>query len=80
MAEIISIKDIPTECKIKLLEELGYSSDGTFVLDENGDKLLDKYTEEPVCLDKMAILPGSAIILDDNPLSISAYLDEFGDV
>ncbi|MCJ7635514.1 hypothetical protein MUP77_24390 [Candidatus Bathyarchaeota archaeon] len=80
MTEIISIKDMPTDFKIKLVEGLGYSSDGKFVLDENGDKLLDRYTEELICLDNMAILPGSTIILDDNPLSISSYLDEFGDV
>ena len=80
MTEIISIKDMPVDCKIKLLEELGYRSDGKFVLDENGDKLLDRYTEEPVSIDNMAIFHGSTIILDDNPLSISSYLDEFGDV
>jgi len=71
---------MPVNCRIQLLKELGYDSDGTFVLDKKGNKLLDRYTDDPVHLDNMAILPGSTIILDDNPLSITSYLDEFGDV
>ena len=71
---------MPTDLKIILLRELGYDSDGTFVLDKNGEKRLDKYIEEPVRIDNMAIFPGSEIILDNNPLSISSYLEDVGDV
>jgi hypothetical protein len=71
---------MPLECKILLLQELGFSSDGTFVLDKTGERMLDRYTTEPVRIDNMAILPGSTIILDDNPLSVSSFLEEFGDV
>jgi len=63
-----------------LVDELGFNSDGVYVLKPNGEKHLDRYTEEPVKLDNMLILPGSTIIIDDNPLSISAYMEEFGDV
>jgi len=80
MAELISIKDMPTELKIMLLKELGYDSDGTFVLNEKGEKYVDRYTEEPIKIDNMAIFPGSAIILGNNALSISSFLEEFGDV
>lgn len=80
MTEIISLKDMPLSCKILLLQELGFSSDGTFVLDKNGERVLDKYTDEPVRIDNMAILPGSTLILDNNPLSISSFLEEYGDV
>lgn len=79
MAELISIKDMPKEMKITLLKELDYDSDGIFVT-RNGLKYLDRYTEEPIKLDNMLIFPGSTIILDNNPLSISSYLEEFGDV
>lgn len=80
LTEILSIKEMPKECRVLLLQELGFGSDGTFILGPNGVKVLDRYTEEPVRIDNMAIFPGSTIILDDNPLSISSYLEEFGDV
>ncbi len=67
------------DCKTLLLQELGFNSDGTFVLDENGERVIDKYIDEPVRLDNMTILPGSTIILDNNPLSIASFLEDFGD-
>ncbi|MEK6793045.1 MAG: hypothetical protein AABX96_00280 [Nanoarchaeota archaeon] len=78
--EIISLKEVSVESKIKLLKELGYNSDGEYVLDLKNNKVLDKYIEVPVKINNMAILPGSTIILDDNELSISLYLEEHGDV
>jgi hypothetical protein len=81
MTELISLKDVPKELKIMLLKELGFDSDGVFVLEKNGEKYLDKYIHEPVMIDNMAILPfGSITILDSNPLSISSFLEEYGDV
>lgn len=80
MTEIVSMKDMPKEIKIELLRKLGYDSDGTFVLDKNGKQILDKYIEEPVRINNMAIFPGSDLILDNNPLSISSFLEEYGDV
>lgn len=80
MTELISLKDMPNDLKIMLLRELGYNSDGIFVLDKKGEKCTDRYTNEPIRLDNMAILPGSTIILDNNPLSISSFLEEFEDV
>lgn len=80
MTELVSIKDMPKELKIELLKELGYNSDGIFVLEKDGKKYLDKYIQEPVRIDNMVIFPGSTIILDNNPLSITSFLEEFGDV
>ena len=80
MAELISMKSMPKEVKIELLRELGYESDGIFVLEKNGQKHLDRYIGEFINLDNMVILPGSTIVLDNNPLSIASYLEEFGDV
>lgn len=80
LLEILSIKDMPFDCKLLLLQELGFSSDGTFVLDNKGERLIDIYTKEPVQVSNMAILPGSTIIVDDNPLSIASYLEEHSDV
>jgi hypothetical protein len=78
--ELVSLKQMPREAKVALLKELGFDSDGTFVLDANGEQVLDKYIEQPVKLDNMLILPGSTVIIDNNPLSIAAYFEEFGEV
>jgi len=78
--QLISLKDIPLEVKTLLLKELGYGTDGEFVLDNNGKKVVDRYVDIPVRVDNMVILPGSEIILDDNELSISSYIEERGDV
>jgi hypothetical protein len=80
MTELLSLEDAPLSFKMKLVQELGYASDGTYVLMKDGSRCLDRYTKEPIRLDNMAILPGSTIILDNNELSISSFLEEFGDV
>ncbi|HLC60235.1 MAG TPA: hypothetical protein VJJ52_02290 [Candidatus Nanoarchaeia archaeon] len=77
--ERLSLKEVSKDSKIELLRELGYDSDGEFVL-ESGKKLLDRYLDVPIKLDNMVILPGSIIILDNNELSLSKYIEEFGDV
>jgi len=78
--ELISLKGVSLKSKILLLKELGYNSDGEFVIDSFGKKVIDKYLDIPVRVDNMIILPGSEIILDDNELSVSSYLEEYGDV
>ena len=80
MTKLVSLKEMSKDFKIALLKELGYNSDGVFVLDAKGEKCLDKYTHDPIRIDNMAILPGSTIILDNNPLSIAFFLEEYGDV
>jgi len=77
--ELISLKEVSVKSKIALLKELGFNSDGEYVLDSDGNKVLDKYIEIPVKVNNMAIFPGSTIILDNNELSLSLYLEEFGD-
>ena len=80
MAELISIKDMPSNMKVELLRELGYNSDGEWVLETNGQKHLERYTKEPIRITNMVIFPGSVIVLDNNPLSITSFIEEFGDV
>ncbi len=78
--ETISLKQVDSESKIALLKELGFASDGEYVLNLDGTKLLDRYLEIPVKVENMVILPGSVVILDDNVLSLSHYMEEFPDV
>jgi len=77
--ELISLKKVSTESKIMLLKELGYGIRGIFVL-KDGKQFKDKYTDEPIKIDNMLILPGSTTIIDDNPLSVALYIEEYGDV
>jgi len=78
--ETISLKEVSLNSKIALLKELGFNSDGEYVLDSRGQRVIDKYIDMPVKVTNMAIFPGSTIILDDNELSVSLYFEEFGDV
>jgi hypothetical protein len=80
MAELVSLQNISTSSKIKLLNELGYDSDGEHIYAKTGQLVIDKYIDEAVTVQNMLILPGSTIILDDNPLSIASYLEEYGDL
>ncbi len=78
--ELLSLKKISKSSKLHLLEALGYKSDGNFVIDDKGEKVKDKYIQQLVTVDNMVILPGSALILDDNPLSIASYIEEYGEI
>ena len=77
--EFVSLKNVSLNSKILLLKELGYNSDGEFVLNLAGQKIVDKYLDIPVKVENMIILPGSEIILDDNEFSVSSYLEEYGE-
>lgn len=76
--EQFPLKNLSKEDKILLLNELGFDSDGKNVLKE-GEQVQDKYLGLPVRLDNMLIFPGSAIVLDDNELSVAMYVKEYGD-
>ncbi len=78
--EMLSLNQLSSSDKIILLNELGYQTDGKFVLDEKGEVVKDKYVDIPVELGKMLILPGSEIILDDNELSVTMYMEEYGEL
>jgi len=78
--ELVSLKDLSKEEKEVLLKELGYMTNGIYVLDSNNKKVLDKYLHIPIKMDRMLIFPGSTIILDDNEVSINLYIEEYGDV
>jgi len=80
MVETISLRDLSLEEKTLLLRELGYDSDGTYILDKEGNKVQDPYIKEPVKISNMLILPGSTIIIDNNPLSIARYMEDHPDV
>lgn len=79
--EIVSLKDAPIEFRIGIARELGYEvdKDGVHLL-KNGERAMDEYANVPLRLDNMAVLPGSVVLLDNNPLSIASYLEDHGDI
>jgi len=78
--QIVSVKDMPSELKLLLLKELGLGVDGNGYITKSGNQVLDPYIEQPVNVENMAIFPGSTIVLDDNPLSLASYIEEYGEV
>lgn len=74
---IISLANVDQKSKIELLKKLGYNSDGTYVLDKRKKRVVDRYTKKPIKVDNMAILPGSLIIIDENPFSLIEYLEDY---
>lgn len=78
--ELISLKKFSKEQKVELLEQLGMSVDKKGIVTKDGEPVVDKYIGKPVSLDNMVIFPGSAIVLDDNALSIARYMDEYGEL
>jgi hypothetical protein len=76
--EQFSLKDLSEEDKVILLKELGFETDGIYVM-KDGELISDKYLGVPVKINKMLIFPGSTIVLDDNELSVAMYIQEYGD-
>jgi len=77
--ELISLGDVKKESRVALLHALGFDTDGHYVL-KDGRPVVDRYVDEKVTLENMVILPGSTVVLVDNPLSIASYLEEIGDL
>lgn len=78
--EVLSLRNEPIEVKVAILKKMGYSSDGTFILDSRGNLVIDPYIDEAVRIDNMVILQGSEVILDSNPLSLAGYFEDHGEV
>lgn len=79
MTKIMDIRKMSTDQKIALLHLLGYNSDGEYVLDKKCKRVKDRYTDQFLKIGNLFIYPGSTIILDNNPLSISSFMEEYGD-
>jgi hypothetical protein len=80
--KLLSLRETPKEFRVALLKELGYSVDGNRVVRPTGEKYHDPYSGVEVSVDNMVILPGRSppLVLDDSPLSLASYVDEYGDI
>jgi hypothetical protein len=74
-----SLNDLTRDQQIALLKEFSYNEKDGYVVGKDGrTPIKDKYTDKEVKFDNMIIVPGSALVLDDNPFSIASYMEEYG--
>lgn len=81
--EVVSLKDVTSEMRARLLDELGYGleADGIHVVHKGtGTRAVDPYAKIEIRADNMMILPGSAVLIDDNEFSLTSYLEDKGDI
>jgi hypothetical protein len=79
---VLSLRGAPKEFKIALLRELGYGVEGNHILTADGGRYVDPFSGVEVSMENMVILPGRSppVILDDSPLSLAWYMDQYGDI
>lgn len=67
------------EKKELLLLALGYRIDekGFICWSDTGRKVRCKYTKRPVHFNEASILPGSTIVINTTPTSLSKYIEEY---
>ncbi len=78
--ETLNWADFPRDVQVEVLKELGFTVDEEFVLDASGARVLDRYVKVPIRINNLLIVPGSTLLLDNNPVSIASYFEEYGEV
>ena len=49
------------------------------ILDQNGEKVICPFTQKQVELDTLSIMPGSLILMNTSPLTLSEYFYQYPD-
>ncbi len=76
--EPVTLSDLNSLEKAQLLEALGYGYDSNSLqVTKDGKLYRDPYSGMTVSIDSMAIMPGSAIVIDNNPISIAGYVADY---
>lgn len=76
--KVTTLDDLDDEEKIQLLELLGEGygcRDGKVT--QNGAVYKDPYSKRPVTLGELAIMPGSTVVIGNNPVSIAGYVADY---
>jgi len=71
--------ELTETAKKVLLDILGYSvnKEGVIIEKETGKTHICKYTGEPVRFLDAAIMPGSTVIFNASPVTLSEYFEEY---
>lgn len=74
-----SFMEIKDSEKLVLLKALGYSVNkhGFIIEDLNNKIVWCRYTNVPVKFEEASILPGSTVVINTTPVSLSSYIEEF---
>lgn len=73
----IVFKNLPRHIKKLYLELLGYSiDDEDFITDEKKKRVKCEYSLEYIQLKTASILPGSTIIINTSPYTLSSYISD----
>lgn len=75
-SEILELNSLRREDRVALMGELGYRVRGDLMYLPDGQPAVDRYTGEQLRLSNTAIVPGSVILIDNNPVSLAAYIAE----
>ncbi|MBU0471716.1 MAG: hypothetical protein KKF65_03765 [Nanoarchaeota archaeon] len=68
------------EDKKILLETLGYAIDeGGFILSADKDRAICPFTNSPIKLEDASIMPGSLIVMNTTPVTLSEYFYQYPD-
>lgn len=78
--ETVKWADVPRDVQVQVVEELGYTVRDGVIHDSAGEPVLDRYTRMPVRLDNLLVVWGSTLLLDNNPISIASYFEEYGEI
>lgn len=74
MSSDIELEQLDNEQRRKVLEKLGYSINSHGYVVDGKKEVICKYSGEKVHINTAAILPGSLLIINANPLTIAQYL------
>jgi hypothetical protein len=76
--KVTTLDDLTDEEKVQLLELLGEGygcTDGKVT--RYGLPYKDPYSGRPVSLAELAIMPGSTVVIGNNPISIAGYVADY---
>jgi hypothetical protein len=71
--------NLDNNAKRILLKALGYGTDskGFVIWADSGKRVRCKYTKRPVHFYESSVLPGSTIVINTTPTSLSKYIEEY---
>lgn len=73
--EDIQLVQLNNDERLIVLEKLGYvlDSEGYVIYKETGKRAICKYSKDIIHINNAAILPGSVIVINANPITMAEY-------